>query len=195
MRTIIDKINAFENSAETNVEIFNTIFLENPLRDCSPEDEVTIGEPCSPETVRIITVGTRSFRHDFKPSIAEISVTPDEFMGRTGEWKARKEAGLPFWKNAQGEYVETKPAYNHENYVMNEKEMSLKPIHYFLLQYIRGSENEYHTQAEMSKKLSITIRTIRDQLHEMARLGIITMTKEGMANLTRTKIVITEDWQ
>jgi hypothetical protein len=66
MRNIIDRINKFEAGEET-VFNFNKIFSEVPLLGFSATDLVKIGEPCSPEIVRMIKIGDKEFRHSFKP--------------------------------------------------------------------------------------------------------------------------------
>lgn len=73
MKTLIDKINEFETGVET-VQNFNSIFLQAQLKDFTVEDIVTIGEPCSPETVRLLTVNGYTFRHDFTPTISSLEV-------------------------------------------------------------------------------------------------------------------------
>jgi hypothetical protein len=68
MRTLIDRINEFENGDET-VKSFNEIFTTLPLKEFREDQIVTIGEPCSPETTRFVTVGNVTFRYDFKKNL------------------------------------------------------------------------------------------------------------------------------
>ena len=77
MKTLIDKINEFERGDET-VKSFNEIFSKAPLTEFKGNQIVTIGEPCSPETGRMLTVGNVTFRYDFKQRIEE---------GANVEWK------------------------------------------------------------------------------------------------------------
>lgn len=197
-KTLIDNINAFESLADETVQSFNSIFVHCPIVGENLSDIVTIGGPCSPETVRFITVGEKVLRHDFKPHVDE-SDFPESAGNHgilTGEWKARKEAGLPFWKDKNGNYVEErhnfKPRFNTgDNFVMTRQEMELEPVHYFILQYLRGCEHDYHTQTEIGEKLNISVRSIRDNLHKMQELGII---KQEVSK-QKTKITIDEKWQ
>lgn len=71
MRTLIDKINKFEDGLET-VEKFNEIFSHCPISGFDLDKIVTIGECCSPETSRIVTIDENSFRHDFVTKPEEI---------------------------------------------------------------------------------------------------------------------------
>lgn len=70
MRTLIDKINHFENTNET-VESFNKIFVQSQLFGFSANEIVTIGEISGPDTARYVTVLNETFRHNFKPVEAD----------------------------------------------------------------------------------------------------------------------------
>lgn len=194
MKTLIDKINDFENGEET-VEKFNAIFLDNKLDGFKPDEVVTIGEPCSPETVRLVTVGNEKIRHDFKFVVGEVPFTEGDVRENTGEWAARKAAGLPFWRDKNGNYAEPKTIYiKGENTIMTDKEMKLKPIQYFLLQYLRGCENSFRSQTEIAEDLNIVVKTVRAQLQQLQELDVISITKPGIHNQSRLKIVVKEDW-
>lgn len=70
---LIEKINKFEDGTET-VENFNKIFSNCPILGFSSTDIVTIGECCSPETTRMLTVNEERFRHNFIPAESDIVV-------------------------------------------------------------------------------------------------------------------------
>lgn len=189
MKTLIDKIKEFESGTET-VESFNTIFNNCQITDQDLDSVITIGTPVSPETVREVTINGITFRHDFKPVMQSIAPVEGDIKF-WNEYVPHNKRGVLFTKDNN---PSVKIVYNTENIVMTEKEMGLEPIHYFILQYLRGCENPYHTQQEIANKLNLVVRTIRDQLHKMVELNIITTSKD-ISNKTKTKILIKEEWQ
>lgn len=67
---LVDKIKSFENGPET-LESFNKLFSECPIANFSTTDFVEIGECCSPETTRIVTINGNSFKHNFVPRLSD----------------------------------------------------------------------------------------------------------------------------
>lgn len=188
MRTLIDKINYFENGQET-VENFNNIFPECRLEGYYNFANVAIGEPCSPETARLVHINVEgneiTIRHNFKPKMELVAPTSEDV-------KFRNEYVAPSKTASTGERS-SKVVYNEENSVMTAKEMGLRPVHYYILQYLRGCENTYQTRTEIAERLNICIRSVRNNLNEMQEEGIIEFL-DIKTHQPKTVIVINHEW-
>jgi hypothetical protein len=186
MKTLIDKINYFENGEET-VEVFNNIFPECRLEGYYNFANVVIGEPCSPETSRQVYINVEgneiTIRHNFKPKMELVAPTSEDV-------KFRNEHFVP---KVERQEASTKIFYNEVNTVMSEKEMRLRPVHYYILQYLRGCENTYQTRTEIAEKLNICIRSVRNNLNEMEEEGIIKF-HDIRTHQPKTVIMINEEW-
>jgi hypothetical protein len=191
MTTLIDKINTFE-SGDENVANFNKVFKDCPLdmtlHKLTPDDYVSIGFPCSPETRREITVnGLKTLKHDFQPRLGEFpSATENDTS-----FKYEREEKAPVIRGSRS----TKIVYNEDNTVMTKQEMTMKSSHYFVLQYLRGCTNDNHTQEEIAKNLNISIRGLRNLFKEMEEQKILSFSKTMKSNQNKTKITICENWR
>jgi hypothetical protein len=187
MTTLIDRINTFE-AGDENVANFNKIFSDCPLIGYNSDDYVTIGFPVSPETVREVTInGVKTFRHDFRPRLGEFPAPTENDFKPLSE-RVEK---VPVVRGPRS----TKIVYNEDNTVMTKNEMSLKPSHYFVLQYLRGCTNDNHTQEEIAKNLNISIRGLRNLFKEMEEQKILSFSKSMKSNQNKTKITICANWR
>lgn len=203
MKSLIDKINQFENTSQT-VELFNLLFEKCPIVGHSPNSFVEIGAPCSPETLRELKIGDTTIRHEFIPTahlIDEEFLTTEEWIEKrtsiSEEVKRRKEMGLPTHKDKNGNYKEqfTKrisAELNSTNTVLTQQEMQLLPSHYFILQYLRGCESQLHVPRDIAAKLNISERSLRDNLKKMEEFGIVKI--KVIPEQHGTKITVKENW-
>jgi biotin operon repressor len=189
MRTLIDKINAFENGMDLTVKEFNKIFPECALTlNVKPSDEVEIGEICTPETSRLIYVNGKERRHDFKPmqdsleNLEHFDVQ-DEFEAKWKEKKSSKPKMLD---------VLSKTPTNSDgvNKVMSPLEMKLKPTIYMLLQYLKGCQNPYHQFEEIAKNLDMSRRTVSECFKAMKDDGMIKINKVAGTNGANCRVYI-----
>jgi hypothetical protein len=73
-KTLIDKINEFENHQTWSVARFNEIFPECKLENLADNLTVEIGELADTDTTRFLQVGSLTVKHSFQPKqVDEIS--------------------------------------------------------------------------------------------------------------------------
>ena len=65
MKTIGERILAFDQLETTNVETFNNLFPEVPLTFFEETDSVVIGEITNKATTRLLLVGGVEIEHNF----------------------------------------------------------------------------------------------------------------------------------
>jgi hypothetical protein len=75
MRTLIDKINYFEQRTNGTVEAFNELFTVK-LTGVDPTLSVEIGEIADSDTTRFLTVGELVVKHNFVPKTGEEKLEP-----------------------------------------------------------------------------------------------------------------------
>ncbi len=169
------KIQQFENSQDQSIRGFNELFIDAPLKGFSLKCEVEIGDILGPDTRRVVYVDGVPVTHDFRREEGGFDEVTTENTGPKGY--VRKLDGLRTNKNT-------------ENFLITDKEVNLGPIKYFILQYLRGSENPYHNVNELIARLKLSKQTINKHLKELSNLGVISVTPEVKS---RTKIVVTEE--
>lgn len=173
MSTFGKKIRQFENLQEQNVKTFNEMFPDAKLKGFSLKCEVEIGEILGPETRRILIVDGVEISHEFTREegsiFEEIETAPKTYQAKL--------AGLNTNRNT-------------DNLFLSEKDIALGPIKYFLLQYLRGSENPYHNVNEIVERLQISKQTVNKHLDELKSAGIISVVTEAK---TRNRITVNEE--
>lgn len=70
-KTLIDRINEFENHQTWSVERFNKIFPECTLENLADHLTVEIGELVDTDTTRFLQVGNLTVKHSFQPRRVE----------------------------------------------------------------------------------------------------------------------------
>lgn len=170
------KIQKFENSEDQSVRGFNEMFSEAPLKGLSLKCEVEIGDVLGPDTRRVVYVDGVPVTHDFMREEGGVDdVTTDDTAGPKGY--VRKLDTLVTNKNT-------------DNFFITDKEVDLGPIKYFIMQYLRGSENPYHNVNELVTRLKLSKQTVNKHLNELTTLGVISVTPEVKS---RTRIVVNEE--
>ena len=77
MRTLMDKINHFENNTNGTVSDFNEIF-PNKLEGICPSLQVEIGELADSDTTRFLTIGSLLVKHNFTPTTGDDKISSKE---------------------------------------------------------------------------------------------------------------------
>lgn len=81
MRTLMDRINKFENLPVQTVAEFNKVFTECPLLDIAENLEVDILELADSDTTRFVQAGHLTIKHKFVPVKDLVELTDEAGSG------------------------------------------------------------------------------------------------------------------
>lgn len=189
---LIEKINRFEETSQS-VECFNLIFENCPLVSFSESAYVEIGSPGDTDTRRYVTVGNKTFLHDF--SYKERTLGDELYEELLEERRAERTQKVNQKRRRAELGKPEKPELDKpgDNLVLSVKELELLNAgQYLLLQYLRGCRSNYVTLTNVGAHLGLSRKTIKKDLQHLTQCGILEV--EEVKRVNALKITIEENW-